>query len=170
MYLGSQVQLEGVVDLDIENQPLPGTLDIPPQEVEGIATMRHPQGYAQHTALFTIHDEDRQDSDMKFRMNLGSPSTYPNPGGNDIKDLGDLSLGEVHNLYQTMTEYLEPNSPTFDIDHDADSSGIGLSSMETIDQEQFTWINAPREDVDQTAVGLVGDSGTDKEITLDELL
>ena len=170
MYLGSQVQLEGFVDLDIENQPLPGTLDIPPQEVEGIATMRHPQGYAQHTALFSIHDENRQDSDMKFRMNLGSPGSYPNPGGNDIKDLGDISLGEVHNLYQTMTEYLEPNSPTFDIDHDTDSSGIGMSSLETIDQEQFTWVNAPREDINNTAVGLVGDSGTDKEITLDELL
>lgn len=170
MYLGSQVQIEGVVDLDIENQPLPGTLDIPPQEVEGIATMRHPLGYAQHTALFSIHDENRQDSDMKFRMNLGSTTTYPNPGGNDIKDLETKTIGELQNLYQTMTEYFEPNSPTFDIDHDTDSSGIGLSSLETIDQEQFTWINSPRTDVNNPAVGLVGDSGTDKEITLDELL
>jgi hypothetical protein len=169
MYLGSQVQLEGVVDLDIENQPFPGTLDIPPQEVEGIATMRHPEGYAQHTALFDYFDTNiGGGTNMKFRMNLGSTTTYPNPGGNDMKDVADKSIGELHNLYQTMTEYLEPNSPTFDIDHNADSSGIGLSSLETIDQEQFTWRNVEREDTNNPAVGITGDS--DSEITLDELL
>lgn len=165
MYLGSQVQLEGVVDLDIENQPRPGTLDIPPQEVEGIATLGHPQGFAQHTALF---DLDTGDSILKFRTNMGSPNTYPNPGGNDIKDVGDISIGEADRLYQTMTEYLEPNSPTFDIDHNADSSGIGLSSLETIDQEQFTWVNVKRTDAQNPAVGETGDS--DGEITLDELI
>ena len=45
---------------------------------------------------------------------------------------------------------------------------MGLSSLETIDQEQFTWRNVERTDGNNPAVGQVGDS--DGEITLDELL
>lgn len=167
MYLGSQVQLVGSVDLDIENQPFPGTLDLPPKEIEGIATMRHPEGYAQHTALFDVAINPDGD-EMIFRTNMGSSSSYPNPGGNDIKDVGDITIGEVHGLQSNILEYLEPNSPTFDEDTDDSGSAMGLSSLETIDQEQFTWRNVLRTDGNNPAVGQTGDS--DGEITLDELL
>ena len=169
MYLGSQVQLEGVVNLDIENQPLPGTLDIPPQEVEGIATMAHPSGIANHTALFDYFDTRLGgESGLKIRATLGNENTYPNPSGNDIKDIADITIGEVHGLNSSMVEFMEPNSPTFDEDTDDSGSAMGLSSLETIDQDQFTWQNVEREDTDNPAVGVTGDS--DGELTLDEIL
>ena len=168
MYLGSEVQLVGTVDLNIDEQRDPGTLDIPPREVEGIAVMDAPLGFSQHTALFDFFDTRLGgDTGMKIRTTMGHESTYPN-GGNDIKDVGDISIGELHGLQSSLLEFLEPNSPTLD-EHDDDSgSAMGLSSLETIDQDQFTWQNVERTDAGNPAVGQVGDS--DGELTLDEIL
>ena len=173
MYLGSQVSLQGVVDIDFEIQPPPGLLDIPPREVECIANM--PQfAFAAHTALFDVPMEHLGGDTMEFRTNLGSPNTYPTFGGNDIKDVGDLTIGELHGLQSSMLEYLEPNSPTFDEDSDEQGSSMGLSSTETIDQDQWTWKNVIRSDTDNTYMQnhptgpTTGDS--DGEITLDELI
>ena len=106
--------------------------------------MRHPEGYAQHTALFDVAINPDGD-EMIFRTTMGSPSSYPQ-GGNDIKDVGEITIGEVHGLQSNILEYLEPNSPTFDEDTDDSGSAMGLSSLETIDQEQFTWRNVERTD------------------------
>jgi hypothetical protein len=162
------VQLVGTVDLNIDEQRDPGTLDIPPKEVECIAVMDEPLGFSQHTALFDYFDTNLGGgTHLKFRTTMGSPTSYPN-GGNDIKDVGDLSIGELHGLQSSLLEFLEPNSPTLD-EHDDDSgSAMGLSSLETIDQEQFTWQNVKRTDAGNPAVGETGDS--DGEITLNELI
>lgn len=168
MYLGSQVQLQGVVDIDFEIQPPPGLLDIPPQEVESIANVRHPLGIADHTALFDIPLSGLGGDEMKFRMSMGSKGTYPNPAGNDIKDVEDVSISELQGLHSNLLEFLRPDSPTFDEDDDDSGSAMGLSALETLDQDRFTWVNKRREDGDNTAVGVTGDS--DSEITLNELL
>ena len=41
-----------------------------------------------------------------------------------------------------MGEYLEADAPTFDEDTDAQGSGMGLSSTETIDQDKFDWVDS----------------------------
>jgi hypothetical protein len=171
MFLGSEVQIVGQFDLDITDQRDPGVLDLPPFEVEGIATMREPLAIAQHTALFDLPGSDEQKEDhegLKFRMSMGSPNTYPNPGGNDLKDVEEISIEEIHKLQSSLVEFLEPNSPTFDEDHDGEGSGHGLSSLETLDQDQFTWKNVIRQDNDNPINLVMGDS--DGEITLDEFV
>ena len=173
MYLGSQVQLQGIVDLDIEIQPPPGLLDIPPQEVEGIATMGQPKGFAQHTALFDVPMEHLGGDTVKYRTSMGNQNTYPS-GGNDVGDVADVSIDQLHGLQSNILEFLEPNSPTFD-EHDDDSgSAMGLSSLETMDQDQFTWQERNRTDVDNNYMQNhplgpdVGDS--DSELTLEEII
>ena len=168
MYLGSQVQLQGVVDIDFEIQPPPGLLDIPPQEVEGTANMIE-LGFADHTALFDIDDGRGTDTTMKFRTTMGSSNTIPN-AGNDVGDYADRTVGEIHGLQSNILELLEPNSPTFD-EHDDDSgSAMGLSSTETIDQDQWTWVNKERTYTDNEAVIGLTTGDSDGEITLDELI
>ena len=168
MYLGSQVQLQGVVDIDFEIQPPPGLLDIPPQEVEGTANMIQ-LGFADHTALFDVDDGKGTNTSMKFRTTMGSRNSYP-LGGNDISDVADINIGELHGLQSNILEFLEPNSPTFD-EHDDDSgSAMGLSSTETIDQDQWTWVNKERTYTDNEAVIGLTTGDSDGEITLDELI
>jgi hypothetical protein len=139
MYLGAEVQLVGQFDLNIEEQPFPGLKDIPEFEVEGIATMGR-DAISSMTGLFNFNAPDG--TTQLFRTNLGSESTYPNPGGNDINDLQNITIEEVANLYSTMGEYLEADAPTFDDDTDAQGSGMGLSSTETIDQDKFDWVDS----------------------------
>ncbi len=168
MYLGSQVQLQGVVDIDFEIQPPPGLLDIPPQEVEGTANMIQ-LGFADHTALFDIDDGRGTNTSMKFRTTMGSSNTIPN-AGNDVGDYADRTVGEIHGLQSNILEFLEPNSPTFD-EHDDDSgSAMGLSSTETMDQDQWTWVNKERTYTDNEAVIGLTTGDSDGEITLDELI
>lgn len=174
MYLGSQVQLQGFVDIDFEVQPPPGLLDIPPQEVECIANVAHPQGHAAHTAIFDVALESLGGDTVEFRTNMGNANTYGSSSGNDIGDVGDRTIGELHGLQSSMLEYLSADSPTFD-EHDDDSgSAMGLSSTETIDQDQFSWRNVIRTDTDNTYMQLhskgpsTGDS--DGELTLEEII
>ncbi len=170
MYLGSQVQLQGVFDMDFEIQPPPGLLDVPPQEVESIANVRHPLGIADHTALFDVPIIEKGGEAMKFRAAMGSSGTYPNPGGNDIKDVADLPMSELHGLHSNLMEYLTPDSPTLD-EHDDDSgSSMGLSALETMDQDRFTWVNKERIDGGNAVTIPYGGTGdSDSEITLEEL-
>tara|TARA_B100000497_G_scaffold108135_1_gene126130 strand:- start:1042 stop:2082 length:1041 start_codon:yes stop_codon:yes gene_type:complete len=139
MYLGAEVQLVGQFDLNIEEQPFPGLKDIPEFEVEGIATMGR-DAISSMTGLFNFNAPDG--TTQLFRTTLGSESTYPNPGGNDINDLKNITIEEVANLYSTMGEYLEADAPTFDEDTDTEGSGMGLSSIETIDQDKFDWVDS----------------------------
>lgn len=139
MYLGAEVQLVGQFDLNIEEQPFPGLKDIPEFEVEGIATMGR-DAISSMTGLFNFNAPDG--TTQLFRTNLGSESTYPNPGGNDINDVQNITIEEVANLYSTMGEYLEADAPTFDEDTDTQGSGMGLSSTETIDQDKFDWVDS----------------------------
>jgi hypothetical protein len=139
MYLGAEVQLVGQFDLNIEEQPFPGLKDIPEFEVEGVATMGR-DAISSMTGLFNFNAPDG--TTQLFRTNLGSESTYPNPGGNDINDLQNITIEEVANLYSTMGEYLEADAPTFDEDTDTEGSGMGLSSVETIDQDKFDWVDS----------------------------
>jgi hypothetical protein len=139
MYLGAEVQLVGLVDLDIQNQPNPGLKDIPEFEIESFATMS-PRAITSATALFDFNAPDG--TGQLFRTNLGSESTYPNPGGNDIIDVQDKPINELHGLYSTIGEYLEADAPTFDEDTDDSGSAMGLSSLETIDQDKFDWVDS----------------------------
>jgi len=139
MYLGAEVQLVGLVDLDIQNQPNPGVKDIPEFEIESFATMA-PRGITSATALFDFNAPDG--TGQLFRANLGSESTYPNPGGNDLIDVQDRPISELHGLYSTIGEYLEVDAPTFDEDTDDSGSAMGLSSLETIDQDKFDWVDS----------------------------
>jgi len=172
MYLGAQVQLQGVVDMDFEIQPPPGLLDIPPQEVECIADM--PQfAFSAHTALFDVPMDHLGGDEMEFRATMGNSNTAPN-AGNDVGDYADKTIDEIHGLQSNILELLEPNSPTFD-EHDDDSgSSMGLSSLETIDQDQWTWQNRIRTDSDNTYMQnhpkgpSIGDS--DGELTLEEIM
>ena len=180
MYLGAEVQIAGLVDLDIQNQPNPGLKDIPEFEVEGFASMS-PLAITSATALFDFNAPDG--TGRLFRTNLGSESTYPNPGGNDIIDLQNTPISEVHNLYSSIGEYLEADAPTFDEDNDDSGSAMGLSSLETIDQDKFDYKEAPISiaiaDLDSATMGnkiwtgngngyITNDS--DNVTTLDELL
>ena len=88
--------------------------------------------------------------------------------GNDINDLDDITIGEVNRLYSSIGEYLEPNSPTLDEDDSGASFGFDISSTETIDQEEFTWIETPISFTDSDATVYTNDS--DSEVTLRELL
>lgn len=164
MYLGSEVQIVGTVDLDIENQPDPGVFSPPPFIIEGNASIT-PQAFAQHTALFNmVTGED----DLQFRTTLGTSGTYPT-SGNEIKDYENFTLDQVHKQYSSMAELLTPNSPTLDDADDSagDTYGLDISSTETIDQDQFTWIE-PYTLNDSASPGPRNDS--DSEVTLREIL
>jgi hypothetical protein len=162
MFLGSEVQIVTVVDLDIENQPEPGTPEAVSKRVEGFATLE-PAAFAQHTALFDLAERPG----MQFRTGLGSRGTYPNPSGNDILDVSDLTLQSIDNQYSSIAEYLEPNSPTLDEGDSGDVTGLDISSEERIDQDQFTFVE-PFTFADSASPGPLNDS--DGELTLEELL
>lgn len=161
MYLGAEIQIVGFVDMDIETQPDPGLLDLPPRELEGIAYF-DPDAFEQNTALFDVSLDE--EPEMIFRTNLGSTVTYPNPGGNDLDDVADLTIEELDLNYSSVGEYLTPDSPTLDDDdgtYAGDTiNGMKINSEETIDQDRFTWVEGYEDN----------QNDSDGEYTLRELL
>lgn len=170
MYLGGLTQIVGTASID-ELQYDPGEAIKPPIVLEGAGGMT-PLGFSQHTALFDFGIRDADDDIVKYRTNMGSSGDYPNPGGNDISDVGDLTIDNLDRLYSSMAEYLTPDSPTLDEDSDGTTqyAGFDLSSTESIDQEIFTWNpTVSRIDSDNNAFQTpVGDS--DGEISLREVI
>lgn len=170
MYLGGLTQIVGTASID-ELQYDPGEAIKPPIVLEGVGGMT-PLGFSQHTALFDFGIRDADDDIVKYRTNMGSSGDYPNPGGNDISDVGDLTIDNLDRLYSSMAEYLTPDSPTLDEDSDGTTqyAGFDLSSTESIDQEIFTWNpTVSRIDSDNNAFQTpVGDS--DGEISLREVI
>lgn len=171
MYLGGLTQIVGTASID-QLQYDPGEAIKPPIVLEGTADFDE-RGFSQHTAIFDINNPTDITGDrVKFRANMGSSSDYPNPGGNDINDVADLTVEQLDRLYSNMGEYLTPDSPTLDEDSDGTNlySGFDLSSTESIDQEMFTWNpQVSRVDSDNNAFQTpVGDS--DSEITLREAI
>lgn len=176
MYLGGLTQIVGTASLD-QLQYDPGEAIKPPIVLEGTATLEE-LGFAQHSALFDFGSVDKDGDPMKFRTNMGSSADYPNPGGNDINDVADLTIDNLDRLYSSMGEYLTPDSPTLDEDSDGTTqyAGFDISSTETIDQERFTWNpQVSRVDSDNSLLLdgdlnqlAVGDS--DGEITLREVI
>ena len=187
MYLGGLTQIVGTASFD-QLQYDPGEALKPPIVLEGIAGIT-PLGFEQNTALFDFGVRSNPENDtgavIKFRTTLGSASSYPNPGGNDLNDVGDLTIANLDGLYSSLGEYLTVDSPTLDDDADffSDSDGIrsefdqgashvgfDISSTETIDQERFSWNpQVSRIDSDNLAFSTpVGDS--DSEISLREVI
>jgi hypothetical protein len=169
MYLGGLTQIVGVGSFD-GLQYDPGEADKPPIVLEGTGGIT-PLGFEQNTALFDFGITD-EGGILKFRTNLGSTSSYPSPGGNDLNDVGDLTVENLDRLYSSMAEYLSPDSPTLDDDSDGTTTyaGFDISSTETIDQERFSWNpQVSRVDSDNLAFSTpVGDS--DSEISLREVI
>ena len=145
MFVAGEVQIVGAVDLDIETQPDPGLIDVPPFVIESFATLDG-RAVTSATGLFDFNLPDG--SMKKFRTTLGSGSvTYPTNIGNDLEDVGDLTLESVGNLYTSIAEMIEVDAPTFDEDVDSNAplfsnSGFDLSSTETIDQDKFDWVDS----------------------------
>lgn len=178
MYLGGLTQIVGTGSLD-ELQYDPGEALKPPIVLEGTADFDE-NGFSQHTALFSINNPtDPTGEVVKFRTNMGSVHDYPNPGGNDINDVADLTVDQLDRLYSSTAEYLTPDSPTLDDDSDGTTeyAGFDISSTETIDQERFTWNpmvsrvdsdNPQLLDSDGVTLLPVGDS--DSEISLREII
>jgi len=177
MYLGGLTQIVGEASLD-KLQYDPGKAIKPPVVIEGIGDFQE-AAFAQHTALFNINNPTDPNGDViKFRANMGSPTDYPNPGGNDIQDVADLTIDQVDRLYSSVAEYLTPDSPTLDEDSDGTTTyaGFDISSTETIDQDVFTWNPAiNRIDSDHSSLldsdgSLLAVGDSDSEITLREIL
>lgn len=177
MYLGGLTQIVGEASLD-QLQYDPGKAIKPPVVIEGVGDFQE-AAFAQHTALFDIRNPtDPNGEPLKFRASMGNAGDYPNPGGNDIADVGDLTIDQVDRLYSSMAEYLTPDSPTLDDDSDGTSTyaGFDISSTETIDQEVFTWNPAiNRIDSDHSSLldsdgSLLAVGDSDSEITLREIL
>lgn len=188
MYLGGLTQIVGIASFDTLQYDAGEALK-PPIVLEGAGGVT-PLGFQQNTALFDFGIRDNEGDIVKFRTTLGTPTTYPNPGGNELADVADLTIGQVDEMYSSLAEYLTPDSPTLDDDDffavDSDGvrdefsprtvSGFDISSTETIDQERFTW-NPVTQRVDiennllldsDSSQLAVGDS--DGEITLREII
>lgn len=196
MYLGAQVQIVGTAKLDAVQPPFQKA-DPPPYLIEGTASLSL-IGQAQHSALFLMAgtgDGSSEGNVLKFRTNLGSKATFPNPTGNDLNDVENLTLQQIDNQYSSLGELLTVNSPTFDdgpwaaADSDDIRSefaqsytgdGMDFSSAETMDQDQWTWTEHKYIDSDNTTFFNLLDSDgfgnkvahqdSDGEITLNELL
>lgn len=141
MYLGGEVQIVTSVDMDIEDQPNPGVFDVPPFIIETEAEIT-PVAITSATGLFDFNAPDG--TTQLFRTTLGNQTTQPNQYGNDLSDVKDATLEEVANLYTSIAEMIEVDSPTLDEDSDGNTgmvshSGFDISSTETIDQDKFDW-------------------------------
>lgn len=183
MYLGAEVQIVGSAKFD-NLQYDPGEALRPPYEIEGSADFEE-KAYSMHTALFDMGATNSEGEVLKFRTTMGSSNDGTAPAGNDLYDFADVSIGSIDNIYSSLGELLEPNSPTLDDDDYTESdsgsrfssisgSGFDLSSLETIDQAQFTWQFNGYADSGNTQLLngagtalFVGDS--DSEITMNEL-
>ena len=164
IYLGSEVQLVSSFDLDIDNQPDPGVFEIPSFVIEGEASLA-PRGFGQHTALFNMITGAGH---LQYRTTLGTPGTYPQ-SGNELKDYEEFTLDQVHQQYSSIGELLTPNSPTLDegdSGYNGERFGLDIGSTETIDQDEFTWVEPYYRDSGGT---LVVRDDSDSEITLYEL-
>ena len=177
MYLGGLTQIVGEASLD-QLQYDPGKAIKPPVVIEGVGDFQE-AAFAQHTALFDVRNPTDPDGDtLKFRASMGSATDYPNPGGNDIQDVADLTIDQVDRLYSSVAEYLTPDSPTLDDDSDGTTTyaGFDISSTETIDQDVFTWNpEVSRIDSDHSSLldsdgSLLAVGDSDSEITLREIL
>ena len=181
MYLGGLTQIVGTAGFD-NLQYDPGEAIKPPIVLEGTADFEE-AAFAQHTALFDFgtraNPENETGNVIKFRTTLGTATTYPNPGGNDLNDVADLTVDNLDRLYSSLGEYLTIDSPTLDDDSDGSTlyAGFDLSSTETIDQERFTWNPVTQRvdldnplllDSDGISLLPVGDS--DSEISLREVI
>lgn len=177
MYLGGLTQIVGTGQFDTLQYD-PGEALKPPIVLEGTGDFQE-AAFAQHTALFNVNNPtDSTGEVLKFRTSMGRAGDYPNPGGNDINDVGDLTIDQLDRLYSSQAEYLTPDSPTLDDDSDGTTTyaGFDISSTETIDQEQFTW-NPAVARIDSANSGLLDSDGSllavgdsDSEITLREII
>jgi len=124
MYLEGLVQIVNEADLEVDNMPdvIP-SLDAPIAVVgEGFAAVA---GLGEQTEIFFGDSANDQ-----YRLNLGDT----------ISLYSTMTIQQIADQYSTLVEQVEANAPTFDEDHDADSSGVGLSNtFETIDQERYFW-------------------------------
>jgi hypothetical protein len=178
MYLGGLTQIVGTGSLDALQYD-PGEAIKPPIVLEGTADFDE-RGFAQHTALFSINNPtDETGEELKFRTNMGSVYDYPNPGGNDINDVADLTIDQLDRLYSSQAEYLTPDSPTLDDDSDGTTlyAGFDISSTETIDQERFGWnpmVSRIDSDnpllLDSDGISLLPVGDSDSEISLREVI
>jgi len=171
MYVAGEVQIVTAVDLDIETQPEPGVIDIPPFIIESTAFVDEPRAITSATGLFDFNIPDG--SGNLFRTTLGNATTYPTLPGNDIEDVQNVTLEGAANLYSSLGEFLEADAPTLDEDSDASEgvafSGFDISSTETIDQDKFDYVEKPIS-VTMSDGKTVITNDSDNTITLDELL
>jgi hypothetical protein len=124
MYLEGLVQLVNEADLEVDNMP-----DVIPSPDEPIAVVGEGfaavAGLGEQTEIFFGDSANDQ-----YRLNLGDT----------ISLYSTMTIQQIADQYSTLVEQVESNAPTFDEDHDADSSGVGLSNtFETIDQERYFW-------------------------------
>lgn len=195
MYLGAEVQIVGTAKLDAV-QPPAQKADVPPYLIEGTAGLSL-TAQAQHSALFSMAHDGVGSSEgnvYKFRTSLGNETTFPNQSGNDLNDVENYSIEQLDKQYSSLGELLTVNSPTFDDDDgtvtDGDIrsefvqpisvNGMDFSSTETMDQDQWTWVENKYIDSDNSAFfntldsdGLgnkVAHQDSDSEINLFELI
>ena len=124
MYLEGLVQLVNEADLEVDNMP-----DVIPSPDEPIAVVGEGfaavAGLGEQTEIFFGDSANDQ-----YRLNLEDT----------ISLYSTMTIQQIADQYSTLVEQVESNAPTFDEDHDADSSGVGLSNtFETIDQERYFW-------------------------------
>jgi len=131
MYLEGLVQLVGDGDLDVDNMPNVLPAEVPPVAVVG-------EGVFALTGL-------GEQSQVQFG---DSANDYYRLYLNDTIDAyNSMTVDQLAKQYSTLIEINETNSPTFDEDHDADSSAVGLSNTyETIDQERYLWWDPDSDD------------------------
>jgi hypothetical protein len=127
MYLGSEVQIVTTGDfLPNDCMPNPGTQDSVSFEIEGLAEFA-PSAY-NLTSVLVAYDSAGGPLVRAYPDRVG---TYPT-----------ISLGSLANQYSDVVEFIETNSPSFDENHDGDSSSVGFSNIiETMDQEQYGWLD-----------------------------
>jgi len=138
MYLEGLVQIVNAANFEFDNMPQVVTAPPAPLSIVGEGTF----------ALLALGEQTQiqvGDSDNdQYRLYLGDTIEYYGS-----LDSGALTIDQLAKQYSSIIEANEANSPTFDEDHDADSSGVGLSNtIETIDQERYFWWDPDSADYD----------------------
>jgi hypothetical protein len=131
MYLEGLTQLVGNGNIGVDN--MPPVIPSPPTPVTVIGQgFTIPTALGEGTEIFVGDNEND-----KYRVNFRDT----------IELYQELTISEISKQYSTIIEQVESKSPTLDEDHDADSSGIGLSNtFETMDQERYFWWDADASD------------------------